>query len=115
IYVSDLTAYNAGRLHGCWFDLDGYVSDTDGLAFDTDVDQLGADIAAWLELVPGREEYAIHDYDGPIGALASMLGEYVSLGEVLHNAAGLLAYGDAWAAWIREMVGSTDPDDCPRE
>src|SRR5690242_9229769 len=54
IYVADLAAYNAGRLHGAWIDAD------------QDPDEIRAEIQKMLEASPepGAEEYAIHDYEG---------------------------------------------------
>lgn len=68
IYVADLAAYNAGSLVGRWIDLDGL-----------DVDDLHEVIQSKV-LLPGHEEWAIHDYEG-FGPIA--VGEYDSLETVL--------------------------------
>ena len=56
IYVACLAAYNNGRLHGAWIDLEG----------DTDEDDLQEGIA-WILATspePGAEEWAMHDSCG---------------------------------------------------
>lgn len=53
IYVADLAAYNAGKLHGVWIDA------TD------DMDDIWNEINAMLQASPElyAEEWAIHDYE----------------------------------------------------
>ena len=79
IYVACLASYNNGVLHGRWIDAD------------SDVDAMGAEVAAILrassypnvtvrdpetgENVPSAEEWAIHDFEG----LPSSFGEYCGL------------------------------------
>lgn len=74
IYVASLSDYNAGILHGAWFDLADYNDDKELYA------AIGSQV---LETSPTAkaeclkaEEYAIHDYDG---AYPSGLGEHESL------------------------------------
>jgi antirestriction protein len=69
IYVADLSAYNAGKLHGAW------------IAADRGVDEIHAEIKAMLaeSPEPDAEEWAIHDYEGFGGV---KLGEYEDLEEV---------------------------------
>ena len=54
IYVADLSAYNAGHLHGVWIDST------------QDLDDIQALVIEMLEQSPveGAEEYAIHDFEG---------------------------------------------------
>ncbi|MCP4409315.1 MAG: antirestriction protein ArdA [Gammaproteobacteria bacterium] len=54
IYVADLAAYNAGKLHGVWIDAS---SDLETLQ-----EQVSVMLASSPE--PDAEEYAIHDYEG---------------------------------------------------
>jgi antirestriction protein len=71
IYVADLAAYNAGRLVGQWIDLE----DGNGLDHDEFVQWLSGVIEGEI-LLPGHEEWAIHDYEG-FGPIR--VGEYASL------------------------------------
>lgn len=54
IYVADLAAYNAGKLHGVWIDAT------------KDIDEIWEDVNAMLAMSPEplAEEYAIHDHEG---------------------------------------------------
>lgn len=70
IYVASLSDYNAGILHGMWYDLEDF----------DDVDDVHAAIRAMLSLSPTAlaernpaEEWAIHDYEGFAGF---KIGEY---------------------------------------
>lgn len=55
IYVASLSDYNSGSLKGKWFDLSNYST----------VDELYVDIKSMLDSFgPGREEWAIHDFEG---------------------------------------------------
>ena len=56
IYVADLAAYNAGRLHGKWIDLEGLDAD--------DVYRIINEEILATSPVPLAEEFAIHDYEG---------------------------------------------------
>lgn len=53
VYVACLAAYNSGILHGRWIEA-------------TNPDEVQAEVRAMLaeSLVPGAEEWAIHDYEG---------------------------------------------------
>lgn len=73
IYVADLAAYNAGKLHGIWIDA---VSDLESMQ-----EQVNAMLAASPEDM--AEEYAIHDYEG-FGGYS--LSEYEGL-EAAHEIA----------------------------
>jgi len=54
IYVADLAAYNAGKLHGVWIDVT------------KDMEDIWNEVKAMLSKSPEplAEEYAIHDYEG---------------------------------------------------
>ena len=56
VYAACLAAYNNGKLHGKWIDIDD----------DTTTETLQAEIATMLASSPepGEEEWAFHDYDG---------------------------------------------------
>ena len=63
-YIADLAAYNEGNLVGGWIDLDG-----------KDADDIQGEIAKLLETWSAgkeqpREEYAVHDWEGPKGLSA---------------------------------------------
>ena len=106
IYVASLSDYNAGRLVGFWLSLDecGNDPDTVGETIAEFLASLGTD-----EVGSVREEYAIHDYDGPIGSLANTLGEYPSLSTVCVIAEAIDSGADSAAvlAYI-EHVGASD-------
>jgi len=75
IYVTSLTDYNSGILHGKWFDLDDYA----------DLEALQEAVNAMLKESPTMketgalaEEYAIHDHEG----FYDLIGEYSSLSDV---------------------------------
>jgi antirestriction protein len=94
IYVTSLSDYNAGRLHGVWLDAD------------QDVQELTDGIQTMLDRSPEQyaEEYAIHDYEG-FGCVR--LSEYDSLERVTTIATGIAEYGEAFAAWV--SIGDDDP------
>jgi antirestriction protein len=84
IYVACLAAYNSGRLHGAWIDLEG----------DTDEEDLQEAIA-WILATspePGAEEWAMHDSSGLPSYLSRTewpdLGELVSWADELSNYPG---------------------------
>ena len=66
IYVADLAAYNAGKLHGVWIDATQEIEDIQ--------DQLNKMLGASPEGF--AEEYAIHDYEGFEGC---ELSEYTGI------------------------------------
>jgi antirestriction protein len=99
IYVASLSDYNAGTLHGAWLDADQAV--------DAIEDGIAAMLAA--SPTPQAEEWAIHDYNDFGGV---DLGEHESLALVAKVAAGLAAYGEAFASWAR-LVGR-DPGELER-
>ena len=73
IYVADLSAYNNGKLHGCWIDAT------------QDLEDIQTQVQAMLKDSPevDAEEYAIHDYEG-FGSYS--VGEYSGI-EELHEIA----------------------------
>lgn len=91
IYVASLSDYNAGILHGRW------------IGADQPVDEIHQDIAVMLADSPTTrrygevaEEWAIHDYEG-FGPVR--LGECERIEQVAALARGIVAHGDAFAAW----------------
>ena len=79
IYVADLADYNAGRLRGCWIEIDDYI----------DADDIRQQIQEMLK-EKGHEEYAIHDYTN---LPASHLGEWPCLEQVVEVAAAVREHG----------------------
>jgi antirestriction protein len=106
IYVADLAAYNSGRLVGQWIDLE------DGS--DLDHDEFVLWLAAVIDseiLLPGHEEWAIHDYEG-FGPIT--VGEYDSLDTIASHVermgddpAKFFAYIDAMGTYCADQY---DPD-----
>jgi len=90
IYVADLSAYNAGRLHGVWIDA------TD------DLDDIWAQVNDMLRNSPEplAEEYAIHDFEG-FGAYR--VSEYEGL-EAVHNIAVFLEEHGALGAEVLDYA-----------
>ena len=95
IWVGSLADYNAGRLHGDWFD--AAVPD----------EQLLAEVQAMLDASPEpiAEEYGIFDYD-EFGAFKP--GEYEDLQTVTAVARGIAEHGPAFAIWAE--LHDADPD-----
>ena len=90
IYVASLSDYNAGVRHGAW------------LRADSAPEGLWAGINEMLAASPttrrdAAEEWAIHDYEGFSPFV--QLGEYESIERVAALARGLVAHGEAFAAW----------------
>ena len=63
IYASSLSDYNAGILHGAWFDLTNY-NDSEELYDAIKKQVLETSPTAHEEGLKAAEEFAIHDYDG---------------------------------------------------
>lgn len=87
IYVADLAAYNAGKLHGVWIDAGGDL--------ETIQEQVRVMLAASPE--PDAEEYAIHDYEGFAGY---SLSEYEGLQSVHEIACFIEEYPDFGGALL---------------
>lgn len=109
IYVASLSDYNAGILHGAWFDLESY-EDTDELYQDIYNKLLITSPTAHAEGMKAAEEYVVHDYDGiyPKG-----LGEYTSLSELMEiqdclNQCSSYDEEEAFCAWMDETGNSPD-------
>ena len=108
IYVASLSDYNAGILHGAWFDLESY-EDTDELYQDIYNKLLITSPTAHAEGLKAAEEYAVHDYDGiyPKG-----LGEYTSLSELMElqeylNMCSSYEEEEIFCEWLNEISGWT--------
>lgn len=76
VYVACLAAYNGGRLHGDWMEIEPGDDATDVQ------DRIDAMLARSPE--PGAEEWAIHDWESPV---AFGIGEYESLDDLVAYAA----------------------------
>lgn len=107
IYIASLSDYNAGIIHGVWFDLSTYSGDLEDLH--DDIKKLVLDTSPYAreEGVPA-EEWAIHDYDGvyPDG-----LSEYESLENLLKIQGCLDSCQEdgideeAFCEWMEEING----------
>lgn len=96
IYVACLAAYNNGRLHGAWIDLDG-----------EDADAVRAAVTAMLKTSPevGAEEWAIHDYEGFGGV---EIAEYAGIDRVVEIAAFLRERGTLGALVLEHVGGDVE-------
>lgn len=99
IYVASLSDYNNGTLHGEWIDVD-------------DVDTIQDAINEMLESSPyaakydeEAEEWAIHDYEGPISEMD--LGENPDLDELVDLVDALEEHGEAFGIFYR-IAGDLD-------
>lgn len=101
IYVADLAAYNAGRLHGAWIDAD------------QDLEDIQAEIQKILAASPepGAEEWAIHDYEN-FGSLR--LSESEDLATVSRAAKLIGEHGAVLAAVIDHLGGLRELDEAER-
>lgn len=107
IYVASLSDYNAGILHGSWFDLSNY-SDVEELFEAIQKQVLETSPTAHEEGRKAAEEFAIHDYDDiyPDG-----LGEYESLEylmqiqECLNRCLDDGISEEAFCEWLEEIEG----------
>jgi antirestriction protein len=100
IYVSCLSSYASGHLHGEWIDVD------------RDSDEIRKDIKAMLSRSPmaeieACEDWAIHTYEGFEGIT---IGEYESIDRVVELAQKLEEHGEAFAAYL-EHYNIEDIDD----
>ena len=89
IWVSSLSDYNAGRLHGRWIDA-------------TDADVIREEIAEMLAESPEpiAEEWAIHDYDN-FGGLS--LSEWGDIDKVAELGRLITEHGAAFAAYANDV------------
>ncbi|HED13291.1 MAG TPA: antirestriction protein ArdA [Gammaproteobacteria bacterium] len=95
IYVADLAAYNAGKLHGVWIDA------TD------DLDDMWEQVRTMLAASPEAfaEEHAIHDYEGFGDA---RIEEYQSLETVQEIAAFIAEFPEIGGALISHFCGDLE-------
>lgn len=107
IYAASLSDYNAGILHGAWFDLANY-NDADELYDAIKSQVLETSPTAHEEGLKAAEEFAIHDYDG---IYPSGLGEYESLDylmdiqDCLNKCIDRGIDEEAFCAWWTEISG----------
>ena len=107
IYVASLSDYNAGVLHGKWFNLDNYT-DAEDLENDIVKHVLETSPTAKEEGCPA-EEWAIHDYSDAV----SGLGEYENLEDLIELNDALLEHGDAYRAYIDNVgLSGASVKDC---
>jgi antirestriction protein len=106
IYVASLSDYNAGILHGVWI-----RADDEPDAIQEQVSEMLADSPTTRRYGDVAEEWAIHDFEG-FGAVR--LGEYEPLAQVAALARGIVAHGDAFAAWWA-MDPPSETDDAELE
>jgi antirestriction protein len=92
IWVGSLADYNAGHLHGEWFDA----------LLEPEQLELAAKYMLRSGRIPGAEEWGIFDYDEFYGV---ELGEYESFATVSKIAQGLAEHGEPYGHWL-EYVGS---------
>ena len=106
IYVASLSDYNAGILHGAWFDLSVY-DDADELYQDIHKVVLSTSPTAHAEGLKAAEEYAIHDYDD---IYPSDLGEHESLSDLMEiqdclNRCPSYEEEEAFCIWLTDIQG----------
>lgn len=109
IYVASLSDYNAGILHGAWFDLAEY-NDAEELYAAIESRVLETSPTAHAEGLKAAEEYAIHDYDD---TRPSSLGEYESLSDLMEiqdclNQCSSYEEEEAFCAWMDETGNNPD-------
>jgi antirestriction protein len=133
IYVADLAAYNAGRLHGVWIDaardlddvwaevnamlrsspypnVEVTCPDCDGASATGSSSAPSCETCKGRGKVPSAEEWAIHDYEGFEGI---EIGEYESMDRVVQLANVLDSVGtdaQAFAKWWDNGTAGTNPD-----
>ena len=106
IYIASLSDYNAGLLHGAWFDL-SYYDDVDELYSAIKSQVLETSPTAHAEGLKAAEEFAIHDYDG---IYPSGLGEYESLSDLMEiqdclNQCPSYEEEEAFCIWLTDIQG----------
>ena len=91
VYVACLAAYNGGRLHGAWIDLD-------------DADDAHEQALQMLDTSPepGAEEWAIHDHEG-FGSYP--VGEHESITELCDLAEAIEEHGAIVAEYAAHVGG----------
>jgi antirestriction protein len=95
IYVADLSAYNAGHLHGAWIDAT------------LELDDIQEQVNEMLKASPiqDAEEWAIHDYDGFQG---SEVYEHEGLESVHDKALFIEEYGQIGAYLLAHLADNYD-------
>ncbi|HOH54463.1 MAG TPA: antirestriction protein ArdA [Fervidobacterium sp.] len=93
IYVTDLAAYNDGKMHGAWMDAA------------QDVEDIEEEIKEMLKESPmeNAEEWEIHDSEG----FGNVDIQRMSLDEVTRLAKGIKEYGEAFTTFY-EYTGDID-------
>lgn len=100
IYIASLSDYNAGRLHGAWFDVTDYADGEELYeAFKEQVLDTSTE--------PIAEEWAIHDYDG-FGAMN--LGEYESFDTLIELGNAIEEKGPALLGWLEHHDDPSNAD-----
>ena len=94
IYVACLAAYNAGRLHGTWIDVEDEETVKDAIT-----------VMLSVSPIAGAEEFAIHDHDGFGGVT---IGEYEDIGRVVEIASFLRERGQLGALVLDHLSGNID-------
>lgn len=103
IYIASLSDYNAGVLHGAWFDLDHY-DNHDDLLFDIQEKVLDTSPTCPPDSDYPAEEWEIHDVeDAHSGWERMSLEALVALNSAINE------HGEAFRVWVEEMNG--DPED----
>jgi antirestriction protein len=97
VYVADLAAYNNGRLHGAWIELN---EDSTGETVQEQIQQM-------LNRSPEEfaEEYAFHSYEG----FGTYSEEYTSIETLLEIARGIRKRGEIFVQYM-EHTGA-DPEE----
>jgi antirestriction protein len=104
IYIASLSDYNAGILHGVWL-----PAADEPEAIQGRISSMLADSPTTRRYGEPAEEWAIHDYEG-FGSFVH-LGEYEPLAQVAALARGIVAHGEAFAAWwAMDPPDETDDD-----
>ena len=95
IYAACLAAYNNGRLHGAWIDVED----------DADAVRDAIDVMLMASPVRGAEEYAIHDHEGFGGV---EIAEYAGIDKVVAIAVFLRARGVLGALVLEHFCGDLE-------
>jgi antirestriction protein len=95
IWISSLSDYNNGHLHGAWVDAD---QDPDGI-------WEGINEVLRTSKVPGAEEWAVFDYEG-FGPLE--LSEYETVERISRLGLGIAEHGEAFAVFANYLGSGED-------
>jgi antirestriction protein len=96
VWIGDLAAYNAGRLHGKWTDA-------------TDLETLEDAVRDVLSTSPEpfAEEVALMDREG----FGDLIGEYTPLEKVAEIGAAIVEHGEAFIVYGRDILGDVESQD----